>query len=210
LPPSDNDLLDRLLHATDDEGGPSLTDPEVRDQVVSLIAAGYDTTSGGMAWVMHELLHNDGAWKRAAAEVDTSHLDNVVNETLRMWPPGFVSARKATNAFEFAGHRVKAGGLIIYSAYVTGRMAEVWPQPDTFDPDRWVGLDVDPYAFVPFGGGYRRCIGFQFATQDMKVLTAAILRRCEVESLRADAVEPTGVASMSPKGGVPVRILRVE
>jgi cytochrome P450 len=209
LPPSDDDLLDRLLTAADDEGGAALTDAEVRDQVVSLIAAGYDTTSGGMGFVMHELLHNDGAWKRAAAEFDTPHLDNVVSETLRLWPPGFISARKATDDFEFEGHGVKGGSLVVYSAFVTHRMADVWPQPDAFEPDRWNGLEADPYAFVPFGGGYRRCIGFAFATQELKVLTGAILRRCEVKSLRADAVRPAGVASMSPKGGVPVRILSV-
>lgn len=209
LPPSDDDLLDRLLNATDDEGGPALTDVEVRDQVVSLIAAGYDTTSGGAGWVMHELLHNDGAWKRAAAEVDTPHLDHVVRETLRLWPPGFVSARKAANDFDFGGHRIKGGSMVVYSAYVTHRMPDVWPAPDAFDPDRWDGLDVDPYAFVPFGGGYRRCIGFAFAIQELQVLTAAILRRCEVQSLRTDPISPTGVASMSPRGGVPVRILSV-
>ena len=206
-PPSDDDLLDRLLNATDEAGGPSLTDQEVRDQVVSLIAAGYDTTSGAAGWVMQELLRNDEAWKRAAAEVDTPHLDNVVNETLRLWPPGFLSGRKATNDFEFAGHRVKGGSMILYSAYVTHRMPEVWREPDTFDPDRWNGLEVDPYAFVPFGGGYRRCIGFMFATQELKALTAAIVRRVEVQSLRTDPVRPTGVASMSPQGGVPVRVL---
>ncbi len=209
LPPSDEDLLDRLLNATDEEGGPALTDVEVRDQVVSLIAAGYDTTSGAAGWVMHELLHNDGAWKRAAAELDTLHLDRVVSETLRLWPPGFVSARKATNDFDFGGHRIRGGAMVVYSAYVTHRMPEVWPSPDAFNADRWEGADIDPYAFVPFGGGYRRCIGFAFATQELKAITAAILRRCEVQSLRTDPVTPTGVASMSPKGGVPVRILSV-
>ena len=64
------------------------------------------------------------------------------------------------------------GSLVLYSAYVTQRMPEVWPSPDAFDPDRWDGLELDPYAFVPFGGGYRRCIGFQFATQELKAITA--------------------------------------
>jgi cytochrome P450 len=209
LPPSDNDLLDRLLSATDEEGGPALTDLEVRDQVVSLIAAGYETTSGTAGFVMHELLHNDGAWKRAADELDTPHLDNVINETLRLWPAGFVSARVATDAFEFDGHRIKAGATVFYSAYVTQRMPDVWPEPDVFNPDRWDGLELDPYAFVPFGGGYRRCIGFMFAIQELKALTAAILRRCEVQSLRTSPIVPVGVASMAPKGGVPVRILSV-
>ena len=201
LPAADDDLLDRIL--------PELTDVEVRDQVVSLIAAGYDTTSGAAGWLMHELLHNDGAWKRAAEDVDTSHIDHVVNETLRLWPPGFLSARKAVDDFAFGGYDIKAGSLVVYSAYVTGRMPDVWPHPEVWNPDRWDGADVDPYAFVPFGGGYRRCIGFQFATQELKAIAAATLRRCEFTSLRREPVAPAGVASMSPKGGVPVRVVSV-
>jgi cytochrome P450 len=201
LPPSDDDLLDRLL--------PELTDLEVRDQVVSLIAAGYDTTSGSAGWLMHELLHNDGAWKRATADVDTPHLDHVVNETLRLWPPAYLSARKATDDFSFGGYAIPGGSLVMYSPFITGRMADVWPEPAVWNPDRWDGLDVDPYAFVPFGGGYRRCIGFQFATQELKAIACAALRRCEFQYLRTKPVAPTGVASMAPKGGVPVRILSV-
>ncbi|HVT76624.1 MAG TPA: cytochrome P450 [Acidimicrobiales bacterium] len=200
-PATDDDLLDRLL--------PELSDLEVRDQVVSLIAAGYDTTSGAAGWVMHELLHNDGAWARAAAAVDTPHLDHVVNETLRLWPPGFISARKATQDFSFGGYDIAGGSLVVYSAYVTGRMHDVWTEPDVWNPDRWVDLEVDPYAFVPFGGGYRRCIGFQFATQELKAITAAALRRCEFASLRRDPIAPAGVASMMPKGGVRVRVVSV-
>ncbi len=222
-PATDHDLLDRLIHSCDDEGGAALSDTEVRDQVVSLIAAGYDTTSAAAGWTFHELLHGDGEWKRAATEVQEvagddqltvahlarmPHLDCVVNESLRLWPPAFMSARKATNDFSYAGHKVKAGSMVVYSAYVTQRMPDLWPEPERFNPDRWIGLDVDPYAFVPFGGGYRRCIGFAFATQELKVLVAEVLRRVEVQGLRP-SVEPTGVASLSPKGGVPVRILSV-
>jgi cytochrome P450 len=221
--PADEDLLDRLLNATDDEGGSALSDVEVRDQVVSLIAAGYDTTSAAAGWTLHELLHNEGEWERAAAEVQDvvgderltmahlaamPHLDRVVNESLRLWPPGFISARHATGDFEFDGHIIKAGSMVVYSAYVTHRMPDVWPEPERFKPDRWIDLDVDPYAFVPFGGGYRRCIGFAFATQELKVLLAEILRRVEMTGLRP-TVERTGVASVSPRGGVPIRIRSV-
>ena len=138
----------------------------------------------------------------------TPHLDRVVNESLRLWPPGFISGRRATNDFEFEGHTVPGGSIVLYSAYVTQRMPELWPDPDRFLPDRWIDLEVDPYAFAPFGGGYRRCIGFSFATQELKVLLVEVLRRVEMTGLRP-AVEPTGVAAISPKGGVPVRILSV-
>ncbi len=93
--------------------------------------------------------------------------------------------------------------MVAYSAYVTHRLSGLWPDPDRFNPDRWA--DADPYSFVPFGGGYRRCLGFAFATQELKVLLAQLLRRTRLEPLRRTA-RPTGFAALRPKGGVPVRI----
>lgn len=220
LPPTENDLLDRLLYATDDEGGPSLTDAEIRDQVISLVAAGYETTSGSIGWATHLLLHNDGAWERAAKEVASvvgdqrltpallqqlTHLDNVISETLRLWPAAFMSGRMTQGDFTFEGHTIKKGSFILYSPYVSGRDPSLWENPDAFVPDRWIDNNVDPYAFVPFGGGYRRCIGFAFATQELKVLLVAMLRSVQLEGLRPVATA-TGVASLWPKDGVPVRV----
>lgn len=222
LPAGERDLLDRLLAATDTDGGPALDDAEVRDQVVSLIAAGYDTTSAAAGWAVHELMTNPGAWDRAADEVaavvgterlrlrhltDLVHLDRVVRETLRLWPAGFAVARRCIADVEVAGHRISAGSMVAYSAYVTHRLADLWPDPDRFDPDRWIDADPDPYAFVPFGGGYRRCLGFAFATQELKVLLAQLLLRIRLEPLRHIA-RPTGYAALRPRGGVPVRVLR--
>lgn len=222
MPGGERDLLDVLLAAMDSEGGPALDDREVRDQVVSLIAAGYDTTSGAAGWAIHELLTNPGAWDRAADEVaavvgtgrlneahlgDLVHLDNVVHETLRLWPAGAAIARKCVTDVEYKGHSISAGSMILYSAYVTQRMADVWPEPDRFDPDRWTNAALDPYAFVAFGGGYRRCLGFAFATQELKVLLAQLLLRTRLEPLRQTA-RPTGLAALRPKGGVPVRIVQ--
>jgi cytochrome P450 len=219
--PATQDLLDCLLTATDDEGSPALDDGEVRDQVVSLIAAGYDTTSAAAGWAVHELLSNPGAWEQAADEVDAvvgsdrlaqdhlsqlTHLDHVVRETLRLWPPAAASARRCTADTDFAGYRIPAGTMILYSAYVTHRMDTIYPEPDRFRPDRWTDANPDPYAFVPFGGGYRRCIGFAFATQELKILLAELLRRTRLEPLRR-RTRPTGLAALRPKGGVPVRII---
>jgi cytochrome P450 len=215
------DVLDRLLATTDDEGGSGLTDVELRDQVVSLVAAGFDTTSGTAGWAVRELLVNPEAWKRAAAEVaavvggdrlTTGHhqrmpyLDAVVHETLRLWPAGFVSARKAVDDFEFAGHRIPGGSMVLYSPYATQRMPEHWPEPDRFLPERWLDGEPAPYTFVPFGGGYRRCIGFAFATQELKALLVQLLRRIELTYDGPAEVVPEGNAAMHPKGGVPVRV----
>lgn len=216
------DVLDMLLAATDESGGPGLSDVEIRDQVVSLVAAGYDTTSAAAAWAVHELLTNPGEWDRAAVEVAAvigedclradhlsrlQHLEGVMNETLRLWPPGFVSARKAVVAFDFAGQRVPAGSIVLYSPYVTHRLAEHWPEPDRFRPDRWRDAQPTPYSFVPFGGGYRRCIGFAFATQELKVLLAQLLRRVEL-TREQNSVRASGTVALHPRHGVPVRVER--
>jgi cytochrome P450 len=214
-----DDVLGHLLTATtsahgagDAEDGAALDDVEIRDQVVSLIAAGYDTTSATAAWTIHELLVDPSRWERAAAEAratdgydDLKHLDAVINETLRLWPPGVVSARQAIDAFEFGGHTVPAGALVLYSPYVTQRMPDLWPHPERFDPDRWAREPLS-YSFVPFGGGYRRCIGFAFALQELKVLLAEMLRRVELRRV-AGPVRPTGTAALHPKDGVPVTVL---
>ncbi len=223
LPGGDRDLLDSLLAATDDQGGPALDNREVRDQVVSLIAAGYDTTSGVAGWAVHELLTNPGEWERAADEVasvvgtdrltaehlsDLVHLDGVVRETLRLWPAGAAIARRCISDVEFHGYHIPAGSMVLYSAYVTHRMADLWPDPDRFHPRRWADADPDPYAFVAFGSGARRCLGFAFATQELKVLLAQLLRRTRLEALSQTA-RPTGLAALRPKGGVPVRVLNI-
>jgi cytochrome P450 len=221
-PAAARDVLDALL-APSEDGNERLSDVEIRDQVVSLVAAGYDTTSAAAAWTVHELLVNDGEWKRAAVETDAvvgadrltvehlarlPYLDAVVHEALRLWPPGFISARKAVDAFEFAGHEVPGGSIVVYSPYVTQRDPTWWPDPDRFLPERWLDHEPEPYTYVPFGGGYRRCIGFAFATQELKVVLAQLLRRVTCTRVPGP-VRPVGSAALHPKDGVPVRVERV-
>jgi cytochrome P450 len=215
-----DDILAMLLSTVDEDGAPGLTDGEIRDQVVSLIAAGYHTTSGALGWALRALLHEPGVWEKARAEVDETvgdgtptvdalqsmrYLDGVVHESLRLWPPGFISGRKCHDDVQFAGHTIAAGSMVMYSPWVTQRMADLWPEPEVFDPDRWQD-DPLPYSFVPFGGGYRRCIGFAFATLELKATLARILQRVELELLSPDA-RPVGTAGLRPKSGVPVRVL---
>jgi len=95
--------------------------------------------------------------------------------------------------------------MVMYSPWVTHRMAEPWPEPEMFKPERWE-RDPLPYSFVPFGGGYRRCIGFAFATLELKVTLARLLQRVELE-LRSDDDTPVGTAGLRPRSGVPVRVL---
>src|SRR3546814_19190439 len=95
-----------------------------------------------------------------------------VNEVLRMWPPGPAAPRMSIAPSEVHGMEIPAGRLVLYSPYVTGRMPELWPEPERFDPPRWApdAPEPAPYSFVPFGGGHRRCIGFALATLQLQVM----------------------------------------
>jgi cytochrome P450 len=214
------DILAMLLSSRDEDGGPGLSDDEIRDQVVSLIAAGYDTTSSALAWAVRALCTRPDVWAKAKAEVDElvgnraptaevvasmRYLDGVVHETLRLWPPALVSGRRSVEPVTFAGQTIPAGSMVLYSPWVTHRMPSLWEDPERFDPSRWESEPV-PFSFVPFGGGYRRCIGFAFATLELKVALARLLQRVELEALQADAT-PAGIAALHPKGGVPVRVV---
>jgi cytochrome P450 len=173
-----------------------------------------------MGWALRALLHEPGVWEKARAEVgevigdgaitadslqSMPYLHGVVHESLRLWPPGFVTGRKSHADVELDGQVIPAGSLVLYSPWVTQRMPELWPAALTFRPERWES-DPLPYSFVPFGGGYRRCIGFAFATLELKVTLARILQRVELELLSADTV-PVGTSGLRPKSGVPVRVL---
>ncbi|SER97252.1 hypothetical protein SAMN05216188_118159 [Lentzea xinjiangensis] len=179
-----------------------LSDLEVRDQVVTLIAAGYETTSGAMAWAIFNLLRHNGVWERA--QEDDDYLANVVNETLRLYPPAVVSARVAAQPFEFAGKKIKQGTFLLYSLYVTHRLAEVWPDPLRFDPGRWERKPA-PHEFLPFGGGPHRCIGAGLATTELTVMLRVLLQGPRPELL-PQRVTPAGLAAMRPRHGLRIRV----
>ena len=221
-----DDVLSWLLDASDPEGdGARLSDQEVRDQVVSLIAAGYETTSAAVGWTMWASLANPGVWERLRAEVGDepitaerlrtlTYLDGVVSESLRLWPPGAAAGRKLIGEIEAAGVRLRAGTIALYSPYVTQRVPQYWPDPLVFRPDRWDKnapgyVEAAPLSYVPFGAGPRRCLGFALALTEIKVLISEVVRAVDFDLL--DTAEPAGesIASLRPKGGVHVRVRSV-
>jgi cytochrome P450 len=202
-----------------------LTDEERRDQVVSLIAAGYDTTSAAVAWTVLELLRTPGVWDTARAEVD-ERLDGrppeaedlrampytgaVVNEALRLWPPGVLSGRRASSAFDFMGHAIGEGSIVLFSPYVTQRLPELWgDDADQFRPERWLEREPEPFSFIPFGGAYRKCIGFALALTEVQVTVVRLLQRTDLRLADPTApVRGTGLSAMRPDGGVVVDLER--
>jgi cytochrome P450 len=221
-----DDVLSWLLAASDPEGeGSRLTDQEVRDQVVSLIAAGYETTSAAVGWTVWAALANRGVWERLRADVGDepitperlktlTYVDGVVSESLRLWPPGAVAGRHLRQPIDVAGFRIPAGVNVLYSPYVTQRLPELWSDPLKFRPERWDKSDPSyvepvPLSYLPFGAGPRRCLGFAFALTEIKVLLSEVVRAVDLDLI--DVTEPAreSIASLRPKGGVRVRVRAV-
>lgn len=226
-PRPDDHLLTTLITGRPDDGQP-LTPNEIRDQVVSLIAAGYETTSGALAWAIYALLTTPGAWDSAAAEVAgvldagppsarnigaLTYLNGVVQETLRLYSPGVISARKAKRDIQFDGHRIRAGRTLIFSAYVTHRISDVWADPEEFRPQRW---DPDsehyhrpaPHEFIPFSAGLHRCVGSAMATTEMTVMLARLVARTTL-LLPSQRIRARNFAALRPWPGLTVEVKQV-
>ena len=188
------DILSALLAGVE---GETLTDAELLDQVRSLMAAGFHTTWGAASWLVLELGRNPEVLAALRAEVDAVLGDRAptigdlralplclgaVQEVLRMWPPGPAAPRMSIAPTTVCGMEIPAGRMVLYSAYVTGRMPELWPEPERFDPTRWApgAPEPAPYSFVPFGGGYRRCIGFALATLELQVIAVRLAQQVDV------------------------------
>lgn len=224
-PRPDDHMLTMLINGRGDEGY-ALSNNEIRDEIVSLITAGYETTSGALAWAIYTLLTLPGAWDSAAEEVTRvlgdrrpaaadlnalTYLNGVVHETLRLYSPGVISARRVMRDLRFDGHRIRAGRLLIFSAYVTHRLPEIWPDPTEFRPARW---DPDapgyrkpaPHEFIPFSGGLHRCIGAAMATTEMTVMLARLVARTRLR-LPAQRIRAANLAALAPKPGLTVDVV---
>jgi cytochrome P450 len=221
-PITDDDAPDTLTALLAGVEGEVLSDAELLDQVRSLMAAGFHTTWGAASWLVLELGRNPEVLASLQAEVDevlggrAPTIDDLralplclgaVQEVLRIWPPGPAAPRRSVAPTTLHGMEIPAGRTVLYSAYVTGRMPELWPDPERFDPTRWApgGPEPAPYSFVPFGGGARRCIGFALATLELQVIAVRLAQTVEWTNRRT-SVRPTGIATLSPKGGVPIEV----
>lgn len=182
-------LLDQLVHGRDDEGT-ALSRQEIRDQTVTLIAAGYETTSGAMGWAVHSLARHP-EWQERARDEAVAVRDDpalaarpgglrvlpaVVTETLRLYPPATITARRVEQDFTAYGQRVRAGDMVILSPYATQRSPRVFADPTRFDPARWIDLPPpEAGTVIPFGGGAHRCIGHHMATTELTVMLAHLI-----------------------------------
>jgi cytochrome P450 len=208
-----SDLLSRLRAAHDPEGGTSLTRREVRDEALLFLLGGYTTTADVLISTLHLLGRHAEVQEQvaAAAARDAGDAANdlvraAVEEAMRLHPPSYALGRRTATEAELGGHPVPAGTLVLVVPWATHRDPRFWPDPERFDPTRFVGGQRWPtFAYVPFGGGKRICIGRHLATLESTVLVRALLRSYRLESL--DATMPLSpLLSMRPAGPVRLRV----
>lgn len=213
------DVLTMLLQARDEDGAP-MTDQELRDELMTLLVAGHETTATSLAWSLHQLLAHPEALRRAYEEVDRVFegapvdpdrarelpwLDAVVKETLRLAPVIPAVGRRLQSPMRFGGVDLPRGVIALPNIYLTHRNPRVWPAPDRFDPSRMLEKKPSPYELFPFGGGIRRCIGMAFALYEMQVVLATVLQKLELRpapGYRARLVRRS--ITFAPSEGMPL------
>jgi cytochrome P450 len=206
-----DDVLSLLLGARHDDDSP-MSDGELRDELVTVIGAGHETTATALAWAIERLLRTPRVLARlresiAAGEDD--YLDATIKETLRARPVVVDVARKLTSAAEIGGYRIEAGAFVLPSIAALHYREDIFPEPDRFRPERFLDGRADNYAWIPFGGGVRRCIGAAFAEYEMRIVLRAFLQRAE---LSAPDPKPERVKirniTLAPGKGTVVRLDR--
>jgi cytochrome P450 len=179
------DILSMLLQARDEDGN-AMTDSELRDQLVTLLLAGHETTATGLGWAFDNLHHNPAAHERLVEECrdggGDAYLNAVVTETLRLRPPVPMIDRTLAGPFELNGHTLPAGTVVGPCIHLLHRRADLYPEPDAFRPERFLDQSPETYSWIPFGGGVRRCLGASFATFEMKVVLRTVLRRARLRA----------------------------
>jgi cytochrome P450 len=174
-----DDVLSLLMRAQHEDGSP-LTDRELRDELVTVVGAGHETTATALAWAVERLVRHPEAMERLRADEDGAYTDAVIHETLRTRPVIVDVARKLTAPLRIAGHDLPAGTLVLASITSVHARADVYPEPEAFRPERFVDDGPGTYTWIPFGGGVRRCLGAAFAQEEMRIVLREIAARAEL------------------------------
>jgi cytochrome P450 len=220
------DLLSMLLHAQDEESGRRMTDRQLRDECMTLFLAGHETTANTLSWAWYLLAQHPHVEARLHDEID-QHLqgrlptledlprlpftEHVVSEALRLYPPGWMLGREATEPLELGGYRVAKGTTIFMPAWVIQRDPRWFNEPDVFRPERWDdGLlqRIPRYAYFPFGGGPRICIGNNFALLEAAIVLATIAQKHRLRLSPDAVVEPLPSMTLRPAHGLKMIVFR--
>jgi cytochrome P450 len=212
-----------ILVEAEDEDGSRFSDDEVRDQLVTLMFAGHDTSSSATAFLLYELARHPEVLARIHDEQERvlggdaptgahlhgglQELDMALDETLRLYPPVWIGPRRAMSEFEFAGWRVPEGAFVNYSSWATHHLPEVFKDPRAFVPERFSPeskAKLPRGAYLPFGGGSRICIGKRFGQTVVKTVAALLLQRFRLDLPPGHAMSFAFEPTLSPRGGLPM------
>lgn len=217
MPPAGS-MLAALLTAPAD--GEPLSDADLRHELKALLVAGHTTTASALAWTWYVLSERRDVRERLEHECQTAlggrppgadalprlgYTRCVIDEVLRLYPPTWLTARVLVEPDTLGGHTIPAGAMVLLSPYVTHRHPAVWDAPEIFDPDR----ARPPFAYFPFGGGPRHCIGSAFATTEMQLIVAAVAQRYRLTLVRGASVTPSAGLTLRPIPGVPCHLERL-
>lgn len=213
-----DDILSMLLQAKHEDGAPMSSD-EIHDELLTLLVAGHETTATGLTWALHRLSIHPEILTRVQAELDERigagpidpdralpYLDAVCKETLRIHPviPGV--GRVLQRPTVVGGHSLPAGVAVGCSIYLVHSDPDTWPDPERFDPTRFLDKKPTPYTYFPFGGGLRRCIGEAFALYEMRIVLATILRELAPVAAVTHVREQRRNITITPAGGLPIQM----
>ncbi len=220
------DLLQRLIDAVDEQDGAGLSRQELRDELVTLLLAGHETTSHALSWTLYLLAEHPAETALLTAELDSRLHDRVpkladlatlprtgwaVEEAMRLYPPAYMLARRAAADTTIGGYEVPCGSEITMWTYFTHRDARWFPEPTAFRPTRFESAArqaLPKLAYLPFGGGPRACIGAQLALLEARLILASWLRRWRFERLPEQQVQPQPRITLRPKHGLRMRVTR--
>jgi cytochrome P450 family 135 len=211
-----DDVLSMLLQARHEDGS-EMSDEQLRDQLMTLLVAGHETTASSLAWAVERLVRNPPVLARLRDEVaagDDEYVDAVCKETLRLRPILALVLRRLTEPMEIGGRLLPAGSNLAPCIYLVHRRADIYPDPYAFRPERFIERPAGTYTWIPFGGGVRRCLGASFAQFEMRVVLRELVRRLELRASdeRPERVTRRAITLVPDRGGevvverVPARV----
>ncbi|HBK21554.1 MAG TPA: cytochrome P450, partial [Planktothrix sp. UBA10369] len=222
LDESRQDILSLMIAARDEEGNP-MTDQELRDELLTLLFAGHETTATAMSWALYWIHSQPEVYEKLIQELKSlpqnaegmdifrlPYLTAVCQETLRIYPVAMLTfARTNKQSVDLMGYQLPPKTLVVGCIYLTHRREDLYPQADQFKPERFLERKFSPYEFLPFGGGSRLCIGMALAQYEMKLVLATILSNYELNLLEKQPVKAVrrGV-TLAPKGGIKMQLLK--
>jgi cytochrome P450 len=217
-----HDLLGMFMEARDEETGEGMSDVQLRDEVLTMLTAGHETTANALAWTFYLLSKHPDVARRVEAEIDAlghlpgvadlarlTYTDQVLSEVMRLYPPVWMLARRAVEDDVLGGFRVPAGTYVILAPYVTQRHPGHWENPEGFDPERFApgrAHERAKLAYFPFAAGPRKCIGDHFARMEALLVIATLVQRYRLELMPGREVLAEPNLTLRPKGGLPMTL----